>query len=147
MGHQRRVIAVDGAWGVEQNRQQVFFDVPYFRGVFADTVKDKLNVRTVQLHQLGFHQLGGVIVPGNADGLSGAAYGFHQQVHNLVQHIPVNPLGVLAKVFILDVVLDDLPINLYGALWFRSRSFPFRRRSRFFPQRRGRGKDRNGIGI
>ena len=24
MGHQRRVIAVDGAWGVEQNRQQVF---------------------------------------------------------------------------------------------------------------------------
>ena len=51
------------------------------------------NVRTVQLHQLGFHQLGGVIVPGNADGLSGAAYGFHQQVHNLVQHIPVNPLG------------------------------------------------------
>ena len=116
MGHQRRVIAVDGTWGVEQNRQQVFFDVPYFRGVFADTVKDKLNVRTVQLHQLGFHQLGGVIVPGNADGLSGAAYGFHQQVHDLVQHIPVNPLGVLAKVFILDVVLDDLPINLYGAL-------------------------------
>lgn len=48
---------------------------------------------------------------------------------------------------ILDVVLDDLPINLYGALWFRSRSFPFRRRSRFFPQRRGREKDRNGIGI
>lgn len=88
----------------------------YFRGVFADTVKDKLNVRAVQLHQLGFHQLGGVIVPGNADGLSGAAYGFHQQVHDLVQHIPVNPLGVLAKVFILDVVLDDLPINLYGAL-------------------------------
>ena len=52
----------------------------------------------------------------NADGLSGAAYGFHQQVHNLVHHIPVNPLGVLAKVFILDVVLDDLPINLSGAL-------------------------------
>ena len=38
MGHQRRVIAVDGAWGVEQDRQQVFFDVPYFCGVFADTV-------------------------------------------------------------------------------------------------------------
>ena len=90
MAHQRRVIAVDGAWGVEQNRQQVFFDVPYFRGVFADTVKDKLNVRTVQLHQLGFHQLSGVIVPGNADGLSGAAYGFHQQVHDLVQHYPSN---------------------------------------------------------
>ena len=75
-----------------------------------------MQVRAVQLHQLGFHQLGGVIVPGNADSLSGAAYGFYQQVHDLVQHIPVNPLGVLAKVFILDVVLDDLPINLYGAL-------------------------------
>lgn len=94
MDHQRRVIAIDGAWGVEQNRQQVFFDVPYFRDVFADTVKDKFNVGAIQIHQLGFHQ----------------------QVHNLVQHIPVNPLGVLSKVFILDVVLDDLPINGYGAL-------------------------------
>ena len=81
MGHQRRVIAVDGAWGVEQNRQQVFFDVPYFRGVFADTVKDKLNVSAVQFHQPRFHQLRGVIVPGNADGLPDAAYGFCQQVH------------------------------------------------------------------
>ena len=27
-----------------------------------------------------------------------------------------NLSGVLAKVFILDVVLDDLPVNLYGAL-------------------------------
>lgn len=48
MGHQRRVIAVDGAWGVEQNRQQVFFDVPYFRGVFADTVKDKGDFKKAQ---------------------------------------------------------------------------------------------------
>ena len=38
-----------------------------------------------------------VIVPGNADGLAGAAYGFHQQVHNLVQRFPVNALDVLAK--------------------------------------------------
>ena len=116
MGHQCRVIAVDGAWGVEQNRQQVFLDISDFRGVFADTVKDKLHVGAVQLHQLGFHQLSGVIVPGNADGRSGAAYGFHQQVHDLVQQFPVNPLGVLAKVFILDVILDDFPINRYGAL-------------------------------
>ena len=43
----------------------------------------------VQLHQLGFHQLGGVVVPGHADGLAGAAYGFHQQIHDFVQHFPV----------------------------------------------------------
>lgn len=35
---------------------------------------------------------------------------------DLVQQFPVNPLGVLAKVFILDVILDDFPINRYGAL-------------------------------
>ena len=73
-------------------------------------------MRAVQLHKLRFHQLCRVIVPGNTDGLAGAAYGFHQQVHNLVQRFPVNALDVLAKVFVLDVVHDDLTINLYGAL-------------------------------
>lgn len=38
------------------------------------------------------------------------------QVHNLVQRFPVNALDVLAKVFVLNVVHDDLTINLYGAL-------------------------------
>lgn len=100
----------------KKRSQQVFLDVADFRSVLAQTVKDKLDVRAVQLHKLGFHQLCRVIVPGNADGLAGAAYGFHQQVHNLVQRFPVNALDVLAKVFVLDVVHEDLTINLYGAL-------------------------------
>ena len=41
---------------------------------------------------------------------------YKRQVHNLVQRFPVNALDVLAKVFVLDVVHDDLTINLYGAL-------------------------------
>ena len=42
---------------------------------YTHLVKDKLDMRAVQLHKLGFHQLCRVIVPGNADGLAGAAYG------------------------------------------------------------------------
>ena len=116
MGHQRGIVTVDRAGRIEQHSQQVFLDVADFRSVLAQTVKDKLDVRAVQLHKLGFHQLCRVIVPGNADGLAGAAYSFHQQVHDLVQCFPVNALDVLAKVFVLDVVHDDLTINLYGAL-------------------------------
>ena len=82
-------------------------------------VKDKLNVSAVKFHQPRFHQLRGVIVPGNADGLPDAAYGFCQQVHDLVQHIPVNPLGVLAKVFILDELRWFFLRRLFSTVLFR----------------------------
>ena len=47
----------------------------------------------------------------------------------------------------LFIVLDDVPVNLYCALRFHFRSFPFRL-CRVLCERRGvRGKDRNGMGI
>ena len=64
--------------------------------------------------------------------------------HNLVQAFPVN-VGMLDKMLILDIVLDDFLIHAVCVCRFRS--FPFRL-CRFFPQRRGvRGKDRNGMVI
>ena len=51
-------------------------------------------------------------------------------VNNLVQTVFIH-FGVLNENVIVDVVFDDFPINLYCAVCFRFRSFPFRRRSRF----------------
>ena len=84
----------------------------------------------VQLQKLGFHQFGGVVVPGNTDCLSGCADGFQHKVNNLVQTVFVN-FAVLNEMVVFDIVLDNLPVNLYCAIAFRFRSFPFRRRSRF----------------
>ena len=101
---------------------------------------------TVQLHKLCFHQLGGVVVPGNADRLSPGADSFKHEVNNLVQPVPVK-LHILHENVIGDIVLDDLPVNLVCALCVRFLSLPFRRRSRFSVRGRGvRGKDRNGMG-
>ena len=94
----------------------------------------------VEFQQLGLYQLGGVVVTGNTDCLAGRADGFHQQFHDAVQFLLVD-LGVVQKMVVLDILLDDVPINLNGALRGRFRSFPFRRRSRNSPNRfRGRGR-------
>ena len=96
----------------------------------------------VQLQKLGFHQFGGVVVPGNTDCLSGCADGFQHKVNNLVQTVFVN-FAVLNEMVVFDIVLDNLPVNLYCAIAFRFRSFPFRRRSRF-AMRKGQGGLGNG---
>ena len=101
---------------------------------------------SVQLHKLCFYQLGGVVVPGNADRLSPGTDGFQHEVYNFIQPVPVK-LHILYENVIVDIFLDDLPVNLKSVLCFRFLSFPFRRRSRFLLQRRGvRGMDRNGMG-
>ena len=91
----------------------------------------------IQLHKLGFHQFGGVVVPGNTDCLSRCADGFQHKVNNLVQTVFVY-FAVLNEVVVFDIVLDNLPVNLYCAIAFRLRSCPFRRRSRF-AMRKGQG--------
>ena len=48
----------------------------------------------------------------------------------------IQPL-ILHENVIVDIVLDDLPVNFKSGLCFRFLSFPFRRRSRFLLQRRG----------
>ena len=140
MGDEGGVIASHRAGGVEQHRQQVFLDVADFRGVLPHTVHDELNMAAVEFQQLGLYQLGGVVVPGHPDCLSGRADGFHQQFHDAVQFLPAD-LGVVQEVVVLDILLDDVPVNLNGALRGRFRSFPFRRQSRNSPSRsRGRGR-------
>ena len=59
------------------------------------------------------------------------------KVNNLVQTVFVN-FAVLNEMVVFDIVLDNLPVNLYCAIAFRFRSFPFRRRSRF-AMRKGQG--------
>ena len=107
-------------------------------------VHDKFDMAAVEFQQLGLYQLGGVVVTGHPDCLAGRADGFHQQFHDAVQFLPVD-LGVVQEVVILDILLDDVPINLNGALCGRFRSFPFRRRSRNSPSGRGR-KGGKGMG-
>ena len=58
----------------------------------------------VQLQKLGFHQFGGVVVPGNTDCLSGCADGFQHKVNNLVQTVFVN-FAVLNEMVVFDIVL------------------------------------------
>ena len=83
--------------------------------------------------------------PYAAEGTPGAD-GFKHEVNDLVQPVPVK-LHILHENVIVDIVLDDLPVNLVCALCVRFLSFPFRRRSRFPVRGRGvRGKDRNGMG-
>ncbi len=113
--HKGRIVAVDGAGRVKKHGPQVLLDVADFGGVISQAVQDELDVMAVQLHKLGFHQLGGVIVPGNTDGLSGGAYGFQHAVPQSRPAVFIH-FGVLNGMFIVDVVLDDFPINLYCAL-------------------------------
>ena len=146
-----RLITVDRAGRVEQHRTEILPDVADLGGVLFHAVKDKLDMRAVQLHKLAFHQLCRVVIPGNADFPAGAAYRFKHDVHDLVQHFLVHHV-VLTKMLILNVVKDDFTVNLkcFILLVCRFLSLPIRRRSRLslvLRQGKGvRGKDRNGIG-
>ena len=142
MGYKRGVVVVDRGRGVEQHSPQVLLDVADAGCVLPQAVHDKADMFTAQFHKLGFHQLGGVVVPGDADSLSGGADGFQHQVYDLVKLFPVNT-PVLNEIVVLDVLQNDFPINLYG--FVLSRSFLFRRRSRCLRRGRGQGEERNGM--
>ena len=101
--HKGRIVAVDGAGGVEQHGPQVLLDVADFGGVIPQAVHDELNVMAVQLQEFRFNQLCRIIVPGNPDGLAAGTDGFQQDVHDLVQLLPVYP-GILGEGVILDVL-------------------------------------------
>ena len=145
--HKGRIVAVDGAGGVEQHGPQVLLDVTDFGGVIPQAVYDELDVMAAQFQELGLDQLCRIIVPGNPDGLAAGTDSFQQDVHDLVQLFPVYP-GILGEGVILDVLQNQAPVDLIGR--FLSASCPFRRRCRclVLVQRQGVwGMDRNGIGI
>ena len=66
-----------------------------------------------------------IVIPGDAECLSRCAYRFQYEVNEFFQSVFIH-VRVLCENVILDIVLDDVPVNLYSALRFRFRSFPFR---------------------
>ena len=89
-------------------------------------VHDKLDVAAVQLQEFALYQLGRVIVASDAERLSRRADSFQHEVYDLVQTLLVH-FRVLRERVILDILHDDFTVNIYGALFERFRSFPFRR--------------------
>ena len=52
---------VHGHGGVVEGRQQILPDVPHLGGVLFEAYKDKPQMVAVQFHELGFHNLGGLM--------------------------------------------------------------------------------------
>ena len=102
--------------------------------ILFHAVKDKFNVTAVELHKLCLDKLCRVIVPGDTDCLSLAAYRFKDNRNNFVQTVFVY-LPVAYKMVVLDIVLDDFLINAVCVCRFLS--FPFRRLCRFPVVRQG----------
>ena len=145
--HKGRIVAVDGAGRIKKHGPQVLLDVADFGGVIPQAVHDELDVMAAQFQELGLDQLCWVIVPGHPDGLAVGADGFQQDVHDLVQLLPVYP-GILGEGVILDILQNQVPVDLIGR--FLSVFRPFRRRCRclVLVRRQGVwGMDRKGIGI
>ena len=76
------IVAVNGIRRIEQHRFKVLFDVADFGGILFHAVKDKFNVAAVELHKLCLDKLCRVIVPGDTDCLSLAAYRFKDNRNN-----------------------------------------------------------------
>ena len=126
MGDKGSVIIADSGRGVEKGCFQILLDVADFRGVLFHAVKDKFNVAAVQLQKFSLYQLGGVIVASDAERLSRRADSFQHEVYDLIQTLLVH-FRVLRERVVLDILHDDFTVNIYGALFERFRSFPFRR--------------------
>ena len=136
MSDKRGVVVINGGRCVEQNRPQILLDVADFACVLLHAVQNELNVRMVELQKLRFNKLGWVVVAGYAQRLSCGADRFKNEVYNLVNPITVKAVALFENV-IVDIVLDDLPINLYRAFGCRFFSISFRRLCRIPIERKG----------
>ncbi len=127
-----------GGGRVEQHRQKVLLHVPYLGGVLLQAVHDKLDVGAVQLQEAGTHHLMGEVRPGNPGGLTLRADGFHQQLHDLVQVLPIGPKPLFEAV-ILDILQNQLPITFHLCERHRFPSLRFRWLCRRSPEGNGIG--------
>ena len=84
----------------------------------------------VRVRKLCFHKLCRRVGPGDTDLLSGRGDSFKDKIKDFVKAFPVGS-AVLHENVIVDIVLDDLPVNLYRALSCRFLSLPFWRLCRF----------------
>ena len=92
MVDEKCVVAVHRDRRVIQRRQQIFLDIADIGGVLPHTVHDILHMGAVQLHKPGFDHLRRVVVPGNADRLPAGTDGIHHELHQFIQHIPIQPV-------------------------------------------------------
>ena len=134
-----RVVVVHGGGRVEQHGQQVLLHVADLGGVVVQALHDELDVGAVQLQKPRPNDLVGKVRPGDPGGLAPGADRFHDQLHDLVQVLPVG--GKLpAQVVVLDVLQHQIPILLHFLHRHRIPSFPFRRPGRRkFPEGNGIG--------
>ena len=130
------IIVINGGRCVEQNRPQILLDVADFACVLLHAAQNEFNVRMVKLQKLRFDKLGMVVIAGYAQRLSCGADRFKNEVYNLINPITVKAVALFKNV-IVDIVLDDLPINLYRAFGCRFFSISFRRLCRIPIERKG----------
>src|SRR5699024_11956492 len=71
------VVVIHGQRCVVERSQQVLPHIPHKGGVLFEAHKDEPQVIAVQLHELSFHNLGGLIVARAADEAASAAHSVH----------------------------------------------------------------------
>ena len=101
---------VDGGRGVEQHGQQIALDVAHGRGVGFQTVHDVLEVHSVDFEQPLLHQRGREVVPGNRQGRTRRAEGFHHEIDDFVQ------LFQMGRVVLRNLEIVDVPFYLISVL-------------------------------
>ena len=92
--HPGRITIVHGHGCIVEWSQQILPHIPHLGGVLFQTHQDKPDMVAVQLHQLAFHHLKGLVIPGNTDHLPMATHGIHQKLLHLPQHILIFGIGL-----------------------------------------------------
>ena len=117
--YQRRVIAVHRTWRIEQRCQQILPDIPNPRCVLLQAVHDETEMFAVQLQQLRPHDLGWIVIAGNADSVSGIANCLLHQLGDLGKLLPVNT-RIACQNVVVNILQDQFPVAFKRFLRFRS---------------------------
>ena len=110
------VIAFQGGGGIEQGREQVLLDVPYFAARVLHTVKNVFDVVAGQGPESFFHQLSGDLAPGEGEGITAGSQDLQDQRNDAVKGF----LAVLLpKLVIADIEphLRPEPLQILRQVW------------------------------
>ena len=110
------VIAFQGGGGIEQGREQVLLDVPYFAARFLHAVKNVFDVVVGQGPESFFHQLGGDLAPGEGEGIAAGSQHLQDQRNDAVKGILTI---LLPKLVIADIEphLGSEPLQVLRQVW------------------------------
>ena len=103
----RFVIPIDRARRVKQRCQQVFLDIEHLIGVFAEAFHHVLNVKIIQLQELGFHQFFWILITGDQNRVPLRQHCLKNQIQNPLHQLLLIRIP-LQQALVLDIVLDDL---------------------------------------